>query len=282
MSQAALRVDAHHHVWSLARGDYGWLTPRLATIYRDFTIDDLRPHLRAARVDATVLVQAAPTVAETQFLLDVARNSGGMVRGVVGWVDLAADDAVETLDRLARDPLLKSIRPMLHDIGDADWIARPDVSVALEAMARRGLRFDALVRPRELPALLRMLERTPALPVVIDHGAKPAIASRSWQPWADRIAAVASHPQTCCKLSGLVTEAGSQWTPDALQRYVDHLIACFGPRRMMWGSDWPVVNLAGGYAKWHSATEALLASLSDTERSFVMGESALAFYGLQR
>lgn len=275
-----LRVDAHQHVWSLARGDYDWLTPRLAPIHRDFTLDDLRPELRAARIDATVLVQAAPTVAETEYLLGVARNSGGVVRGVVGWVDLGATDAVATLERLACDPLLKSIRPMLHDLAEADWILRPALTAALRALPELGLRFDALVRPRELPALLRLLELQPQLAVVIDHGAKPDIAARAWQPWADLIATAATHLHVCCKLSGLATEAEPGWTPDSLRRYVEHLIACFGAERLLWGSDWPVVNLAGGYARWRAATETLLASVTNAQRAAILGENARRFYGL--
>ena len=274
------RIDAHHHVWSLARGDYGWLTPRLARIYRDFTLDDLRPQLRAVRVDATVLVQAAPTLAETEFLLDVAAASGGLVQGVVGWIDLASTHAIATLERLAGNPLLKSIRPMLQDLDDPAWILRPDVGATLSAIASLGLRFDALVKTRELPALLQLVERQPDLAIVIDHGAKPAIASRAWQPWADLVAAAASHPQVCCKLSGLVTEAEPEWTADSLRPYVDHLLACFGSQRLLWGSDWPVVNLAGGYERWISATDVLLASLPAQERTNVIGGNARVFYGL--
>ena len=210
------RIDAHHHVWTLARGDYGWLTPALAPIHRDFTLDDLKPLRTAAGVAATVLVQAAPTVAETEFLLATARASGGVVRGVVGWVDLAAADAIPALKRLARDPLLKSVRPMLQDLADPAWLLRADVGRALAALPRLNLRFDALVRPRELPALLTMLEQQPALAVVVNHGGKPAIARGEFDAWADAIAAVAAHPRVRCKLSGLVTEASPAWTIDEL------------------------------------------------------------------
>ncbi len=150
-----MRVDAHHHVWQLDRGDYGWLqpTPALRAICRDFALDELRPWLAAAKVGATVLVQAAPTLAETRYLLDVARSSGGLVRGVVGWADLAAADAIPELTRLAADPLLKSVRPMLQDLPDPDWITRPEVQPALAALPALGLRFEALVTPRELKPL---------------------------------------------------------------------------------------------------------------------------------
>jgi L-fuconolactonase len=275
-----MRVDSHHHVWRLARGDYGWLTPALAPIYRDFTLADARPLLARHRIGATVLVQAAPTVAETEFLLDVARASQGLVRGVVGWVDFEASGAVETLTRLARDPLLKSVRPMLHDLPDADWIARPAVETVLAVLPQLNLRFDALVKPRELPALLRMIERHPDLDVVVDHGAKPLIATRGWQPWADGIAAIARHPRVHCKLSGLATEAESDWSAASLAPYVQHLIACFGAQRLLWGSDWPVVDLAGGYTRWFDAAESLLSKMTVTEREAILGANAARFYGL--
>jgi len=274
------RIDAHHHVWSLARGDYGWLTPALEPLYRDFTLDDLKPLRAAAGVTATVVVQAAPTVAETEFLLATARGSGGMVRGVVGWVDLAAADAIPVLKRLARDPLLKGVRPMLQDLADPGWLLRADVGRALAALPRLNLRFDALVRLRELPALATMLAQQPELAVVVDHGGKPPIARGEFDAWADAIAAVAAHPRVRCKLSGLVTEASPAWTIDELARYVDHLLACFGPQRLMWGSDWPVVELAGGYLRWNTATMALLAARSDDDRAAILGGTARRFYGL--
>ena len=276
----ATHVDAHHHVWQLGRGDYGWLTPALAPIYRDFALDDLRPLLREAGIGATVLVQAAPTEAETRFLLATANASGGLVRGVVGWVDCASPDAVARLSRLARDPLLKSVRPMLQDIPDPDWIVRADVQPALEALPQLGLRFDALVVPAQLPALLRMLERHPDLAVVIDHGAKPPIAAGLHEPWAGQLSALARHPNVHCKLSGLVTEAGADWSVASLSRYVDHMLACFGPMRLIWGSDWPVVDLAGGYHRWVAATDTLLAGLSGADRDAIRGGNARRFYGL--
>jgi len=278
-----IRIDAHHHVWRLERGDYGWLqpTPRLGPIHRDFTLNDLRPSLAAAGIEATVLVQAAPTVAETHYLLDVARESQGLVRGVVGWVDLAAPDAPATLSALATDPLLKSIRPMLEDLDDPAWILRADVQPALSALPTLGLRFDALVKPRELRPLLSMLERHPDLAVVVDHCAKPDIAAGGWQPWADDLAAIAANSGVCCKLSGLVTEAGNPWTTGALGRYVDHVIECFGSDRVLWGSDWPVVTLAANYAAWSDATDALLAGLADADRNAIRGGNAQRFYALR-
>ena len=273
-------VDAHHHVWSLARGDYGWLTSDLAPIHRDFALKDLTPLREQAGIAGTVLVQAAPTVAETHYLLDVAARSDGVVLGVVGWADLTAPDAIPTLTRLARNPLLKAVRPMLHDLSDDAWILRAEVGRTLGALPRLGLRFDALVRPAQLPALLTMLDRHPDLAVVIDHAAKPDIAGGMWEPWARLMRAAAGSPRVRCKLSGLVTEAGPGWTIDTLRPYVDFLAENFGPQRLMWGSDWPVVNLAGTYQSWYAATVALTAGWSADDRAALMGGTARRFYGL--
>lgn len=270
-------VDAHHHVWQLARADYSWLTPDLP-IYRDYGLDDLRPLLGGIAV--TVLVQAAPTEAETEFMLRVARSSAGLVRGVVGWTDLSAPNAGERIADLAADPLVKGLRPMLQDIPDTAWIMRQEVQPALKAMAGAGLRFDALIQPRHLPILLDFCAAHPDLPVIIDHGAKPPIARGLFEPWAAGIARVAGETGALCKLSGLVTEAGPDWRLDDLRPYVDHLLRCFGPSRLIWGSDWPVVNLAGGYARWRQTTRLLLDRLSVAECDLILGGTASRFYGI--
>ena len=170
---------------------------------------------------------------------------------------------------------------MLQDLPDAAWILRAEVGRALAALPRLGLRFDALVKPAQLPALLTMLDRNPDLAVVIDHGAKPDIANGAWEPWARLMRAAADNPRVRCKLSGLVTEAGSGWTIDRLRRYFDHLVAIFGPQRLMWGSDWPVLNLASSYAAWVALTGELLRALDSDERNAVQGGAAIRFYRLQ-
>ena len=180
-----IRVDAYHHVWTIARGDYRWLSPDLS-IARDYGLDDLRPLL--GDVTATVLVQAADTEAETAFMLDVARSSPRLVRAVVGWTDLASPNAPARIAELAADPLLED-RPMLQDIDDTAWILLPAVQPALAAMARHGLRFDALLKPRHLRVIGALARSHPDLPVVIDHAAKPDIANGSLRPWADHIGA---------------------------------------------------------------------------------------------
>jgi L-fuconolactonase len=271
-------VDAHHHVWSLARGDYAWLTPEVGVIYRDF---DLADYAQAApQVSGSVLVQAAPTVEETRFLMQVAQGSGGRVLGVVGWVDLDRDDAPAMLAERARDSLLKSLRPMLQNLDDPEWLLRPRVMRALAALPELGLRFDALVKVAQLPALLRMVQAQPSLDVVIDHCAKPDIASGQWEPWASLVRELAACPRVHCKLSGLITEAGPDWTVDTLSPYVDHVLGNFGAGRVMWGSDWPVVERNGGFDRWWQATQTLLGPLDDAARRAILGGNARRFYRL--
>jgi L-fuconolactonase len=275
-----MRIDAHQHFWRLARGDYGWLTPTLAPIYRDFGVEDLRPHLAAAGVAGTVLVQAAPTEGETEFLLSLAAVSGGLVQAVVGWVDFEAKDAPARLERLARNPHLRGVRPMMQDIGDTDWMLSPALEPAFRALIDLDLRFDALVQPRHLGNLRKLLDRYPTLRLVIDHAAKPRIAAGEREPWASEMRALARETGAWCKLSGLVTEAGAAWRVPDLRPFVDHLLESFGSERLIWGSDWPVVELAGGYQRWWAATSELLRPLDPESRERVLGGNAIRFYGI--
>lgn len=274
------RIDAHQHFWRIDRGDYGWLnTAEHPDICRDFLPADLAPLLERHGIYKTILVQAAPTVAETEFLLEIA-DATPFVAGVVGWVDLTSADAPSRIERLARHDKLVGLRPMLQDIPDVEWMLRPDVTTAVDAMARCGLRFDALVLPQHLPVLGRFLDRHSDLPVVIDHGAKPDIAHRALKPWAAALQAVAHHDNTFCKLSGLATEAGPGWTAIQLAPYIDTLIECFGPRRLMWGSDWPVLNEVGQYGAWLDAAASSTAGLAHADQALVYGGNAALFYGI--
>jgi L-fuconolactonase len=272
-----MRIDAHHHLWTLARGDYGWLTPALAPIHRDFSLSDLAPHLAAAKIKGTILMQAAPTEAETMFLLDIAAKAQ-VVRGVVGWTDFDAADGRARIDTLAARRLLVGLRPMVQDILDDDWLLRPALAPLLAAMARNSLVFDALVLPRHLPRLLRLIDDHPNMQFVLDHCAKPRLATGEITDWHDDIALLAERPNIVCKLSGLATEATPGWQITDLRKAVDHVVACFGPHRLLWGSDWPVVNLAGGYEKWFAAAETLLAGLSADENAAIFGGNAARIY----
>ena len=278
------RIDAHQHVWKVERGDYGWLHPELGVLYRDFTIAELLPHLDRAGLEGTVLVQAAPTVAETEFMLEVAANET-RVHGVVGWVDFESARGPEELARLAENPKLCGVRPMIQDIADPDWMLGDALTPCYRAVIDSGLVFDALVLPHHLENLLELCSRHPELRVVIDHGAKPEI--RSWSDdtgarasWTRDMARLARETSCVCKLSGLVTEAKEGWTRSDLRPFVDVLLENFGPGRLLFGSDWPVVNLGGGYDRWWDAVCDLTASLSNEGRDAVFGGNASRVYGL--
>jgi L-fuconolactonase len=275
-----MRIDAHQHFWRPSRGDYGWLTPEAhPAICRKFLPQDLAPLLEDAGVERTILVQAAPTLAETEYLLGLAAETP-FVAGVVGWADLDAPNAAQQISALAQQPKLVGLRPMLQDLDDDAWILRPAVGKSLDAMEAAGMRLDALVTPRHLPHLTRCLAARPGLRVVIDHGAKPDIAVSALGDWAAQMRAIATDTSAFCKLSGLVTETGGKWTEDTLRPYVEVLLEAFGPARLMWGSDWPVVNEAGGYAAWHSAAAALTEGCSQDERDLIFGGTAQTFYGI--
>lgn len=274
-----MRIDAHQHFWTLARGDYGWLTPETGSIYRDFLPDDLEPLLDGAGIEGTLLVQAAPTVEETRFLLDLAR-ANRFVKGVVGWVDFAAHDVAQQIARLALDGMLVGLRPMIQDIPDPNWMLDRQLDAAYDALQAHDLTFDALTRPAHLPALHRLLDRHPKMRVVIDHGSKPDIRGGAFKGWACDMRALAQETSAFCKLSGLVTEAGAEWQIDDLRPYVDHLLDSFGPARLIWGSDWPVCTLASSYERWLETTDALLADLTTPERDAVLGGNAARAYNL--
>lgn len=276
-------IDAHFHCWQLERADYGWLdanlNPVLRPICRDVSVSDWLAQSAPQGIVGGVLVQAAATEAETRFLLAEA-DAHVAVLGVVGWVDLLAADAPARIAELARHPKLKGLRPMLQDLPDPEWILDPALAPALQAVCDAGLVFDALVKPVHLPHILTLAGRYPDLAIVIDHAAKPNIAAGEWQPWADGMTHIAQHTQALCKLSGLMTEAGPEPKPDALQPYAAHVLKCFGAGRLVWGSDWPVLELACSYADWWRYSQQLLAGLNGEERKAVLGGNARRLYGL--
>jgi L-fuconolactonase len=267
-------VDAHFHIWQPARGDYGWLTPSLGAIHRDVAVEDWQRVAAPLGVQGGVLVQAAPTEAETQFLL-AAADAHESVRAVVGWVDLLASDAPARIARLAVHPKLKGLRPMLQDIADADWILQPALAPALQAMAEHDLVFDALIRPPHLPRIRELARRHPALRIVVDHGAKPAIAQRGWQPWADELRLLAAQTSAVCKLSGLLTEADEG---ASLEPWMRHVLDCFGCERVLWGSDWPVLELAGSYERWWQLSRDATAAFAESEQQAIFGGNARRVY----
>lgn len=274
-----MRTDSHQHFWQLSRGDYNWLTPALELLYRDFLPDDLAPLLAKSGVNKTVLVQAAATTAETEFMLNIAHQTD-YVAGVVGWIDMDCDNALAQLEHFSQSPYFKGIRPMLQEIEDVNWILKAELDPVFELLIAKGLTFDALVLPQHLDALYTLIKRYPALKVVIDHGGKPAISNNSSPEWFDKIALIASQPSTFCKLSGLVTEAGQDPHLEQIAPYMEHLLFCFGAERLMWGSDWPVVETSANYTSWLEQVETFLDPLTDTEQQCIWASTANKFYRL--
>lgn len=276
-------IDAHFHCWQMSRADYGWLdadlNPGVMPICRDVTVSDWQAQSAPHGITGGVLVQAAATEAETLFLLAQA-DAHAAVLAVVGWTDLLAPDAPARIDKLARHRKLKGLRPMLQDLADPEWILSPALAPALQAMLDARLVFDALVKPVHLPHILTLAGRYPDLAIVIDHVAKPNIAAGEWQAWADDMAQIAKHTQAMCKLSGLMTEAGLNPKCEVLLPYADHVLKCFGTDRLVWGSDWPVLELASSYADWWRCSQQLLAGLSGEELGAVLGGNAQRLYGL--
>jgi L-fucono-1,5-lactonase len=272
-----MKIDAHQHYWKIGRGDYGWLTPALAPIYRDFSPGDLAPYLNKHGIAATILVQAAPTEAETAYLLDLA-SVHETIAGVIGWADLADIDAPARIEHLARNPLLVGLRPMLHDLPDDRWLLQPALAAALETMQSAGLVFDALIRPRHISVIDTIAARHPGLRIVVDHGAKPEIAAVRLDPWQTEMTALARHRNVSVKMSGLVTEAKPNWTVADLSPFVRHLLDVFGTDRIAWGSDWPVLLLAGDYDRWWAASQAMLAYLSQPDCAAIFGGNAARTY----
>lgn len=271
-------IDAHAHFWRIGCNDCTWPPPELTAIHRDFLPDDWWREAQAAGIDAAIAVQSQPSERDTEWLLQLASDDA-RIAGVVGWTDLTAREASERIAALAEHAKLRGLRPMLQDLPDDEWILQRELDPAIEAMLAHGLRFDALVKPRQLPHLLRFAERWPSLPIVIDHAAKPDIAHGALDPWRADMAALAALPQVCCKLSGLVTEAGAGWRAADLTPCVEHLLATFGPARLLWGSDWPVVNLALDCRGWYALATGL-SNLQDDAHDAMFGGNAARFYGV--
>lgn len=278
-----MRVDAHHHVWDLSVRDQPW-TAQLPTLRRTFTVDELRPSLRRHRIDATVVVQTVCVPAETPELLALAAGDAD-IAGVVGWVDPAAADAAESLARLLGSrggELLVGIRHQVQEEPDPAYLNRDDVRRGLRAVAQAGLVYELLVRPHQLPAAVAAVRALPELRFVLDHLGKPDVSTPPTRQWLDALSELAGQENVTVKLSGLTSEAPADWTPQLLEPFVDALLSRFGPDRLIYGSDWPVCLLGGGYDLTIAATEALTAQLSAAERELLFGDVAARLYGLGR
>jgi predicted TIM-barrel fold metal-dependent hydrolase len=281
-------VDAHHHVWDLAARRQDWLDePVYAPIRRTFTVDDLRAAatrgIAGRRLTTSVLVHCLASAEETEELLALAGRDP-LVGAVVGWADVtepAVGDTVDRLHELPGGPLLRSLRHLVQAETDPEWLQRPAVERGLAALADRGIGYDVLVRAGQLPQVIRLAGRLPDLRLVLNHAAKPPIAAGDLAGWRRELSVLAAHPQVWCKVSGLITEADhGSWTIGDIRPVWDVLLQSFGPDRLMFGSDWPVCVVAGGWDRWADTVEELVHDLSPGEQHAILAGSATTFYGL--
>ncbi|SIR32948.1 L-fuconolactonase [Rhizobium sp. RU20A] len=272
-------LDAHQHFWTVERDDYGWLTPDLKPLFRDFGPTDLAPLMRQAGINRTILVQAAETEAETDYCLRLARETD-FVAGVVGWLDMLSDSFVSRLDYYQAQPKWIGLRPMLQG-HDPAMIADPAFRAALSEVARRDIPFDILTFPRHLPAIREALAATPGLRGIIDHISKPDMTNPDMGDWASHMSAIGALPNIFCKISGLVTEAGADWTIDRIRPFVRHVAGAFGPDRLVFGTDWPVSTLAATHEEVVDLAKNLLGELFGPEDlAKIFEANAVRFYKL--
>ena len=272
-------IDSHVHFWDPARGDDILIVRRESAMHQRFYPQDLRPQLEAAGVDRCVVIQSAPQVAETRHLLDLVQGLD-WIHGVVGWVDLERDDIADTLAELRAAGPLAGVRVMLHRQADDNWIARAAVGRGLRTLAAAGMSLDLITEPRHLGAVRQALLAVPELRAIINHGATPPIASGAFEPWAGDSALLARDTQAWCKFSGLREVAGPDPDDERILPYARYILAAFGPRRLLYASNWPVCDLAGGHARWWESAHAILDRLgvSSTDQDAIFGGNARAAY----
>ncbi len=276
----SMRIDSHQHFWLYAAPEYPWIGAGKESLKRDYMPADMSPLLAANGIDGTVAVQARQMLHETEFLLDLA-DRNNFIRGVVGWVDLRADDIAAQLEGCAPHPRMVGLRHIVHDEADDRFMLGGSFLAGMALLQQYNLTYDLLLYPRHLRVAIDLVKRFPNQPFVLDHIAKPFIKDGGLEPWASEIRELAAYENVWCKVSGMVTEAAWQsWTRDDFAPYLDVVFECFGIDRLMFGSDWPVCTLAASYSEVLGIVESAIAALSPEEQAAVMGANASAFYGL--
>jgi L-fuconolactonase len=274
------RIDSHHHLWKYSRVDYPWISEGMESIQQDFLIPELAQVMQAAKIDGVVTVQARQSLIETDWLLELASRHN-FIRGVVGWVPLADPAVSSHLEKYRRCEKLKAVRHVLQGEPDDLYMLREDFNRGISQLENLGFSYDILIFERHLPQTIEFVDRHPKQIFVLNHVAKPKIKNQIVSPWRERICELARRENVYCKLSGMVTEAEwSMWTENDLRPYMDAVLECFGPRRLMFGSDWPVSLLACAYEKWIELVERATASLSAWERDRIFGGTAKEAYRL--
>jgi len=275
-----MRLDSHQHFWHYEPEKHAWIDDEMATIRRDFTPEDLEPILAIGKFDGCVAVQADQTKAETDFLLQLAEDHD-FIKGVVGWIDLRADNLDEQLAAYAGQPKLKGWRHVVQGEPDPLFLLRDDFLRGIETIGQAGYTYDILIFPHQLVSALELVKQFPTINFVIDHLAKPYLKAGYFAGWAAAMEAFAPYENCYCKVSGLVTEGDYQaWTPEQLKPYLDLVFTTFTANRLLFGSDWPVCRVATSHARWTHTVEDYLSTRPKADTARVMGETAAAFYNL--
>lgn len=273
-------IDAHHHLWRYNNRDYGWMSNDMIALRQNYLLPELEQVTRASGVTGTIAVQARQTLEETESLLQMAA-ANPLLQGVVGWVPLIAPNVPDDLDRFAADPRLKGVRHVLHDEQDDFYMLRDDFNRGVSLLASRGLAYDILIFEKHLPQTLTFVDRHPNQIFVVDHIAKPKIRAGELSPWQKNLAELARRENVYCKISGMATEADwTAWTQEQLRPYFDAVLQAFGPSRLMFGSDWPVLTLAGSYQRWVETFRWFIADLSPHEQEQIGRGTAIRAYRL--
>jgi L-fuconolactonase len=276
-----LKIDAHHHLWKFDAKEYGWIDEHMQVLRRDFLPADLHKEMAAAGINGSVAVQARQTVEETRWLLELASQNDFM-KGVVGWVPLVDPKVGGTIEKFAANPKLRGIRHVLQDEPDENYILRQDFNRGMGEVARHNLTYDILIFERHLPQTIRFVDQHPNQKFVVDHLAKPRVKFKALSPWREHMQELAKRQHVYCKISGLATEANhKKWTEEQLQPYIDTVLATFGAKRAMFGSDWPVCLLALSYQRWVGIMEKTAERLSVAEQQWLWAETAIEAYGLK-
>jgi L-fuconolactonase len=276
-----MKVDAHHHFWKYSANEYPWINDSMAALRRDFLPEHLEKEIAHAGISGVVSVQARQSIVETEWLLSLA-DGNDFIKGVVGWVPLADPAVKQVIEKYAANPKLKSVRHVVQDEPDDCFILRDDFNLGVSALKDFDLAYDLLIFERQLQASIEFVDRHPRQIFVLDHIAKPRIKESALEPWRKNIRELARRENVYCKISGMVTEAAwKKWDEAQLQPYLEIVLEAFGSKRLMFGTDWPVCLAATTYARWLEIVYRFAAKLSDDERDWLFGKTAIEAYQLK-
>jgi L-fuconolactonase len=275
-----MRIDAHQHFWHYNPAEHVWMTAGMSILKKDYLPQDLEPLLAKSGLHGTIAVQARQNLQETKWLLELA-DTYNLIKGVVGWVDLRSPEVRLQLENYAQHPKLKGVRHVVHDEPDDRFMLQPDFLRGLDELGHFNLTYDLLLFPKHLPIAVEVVRQFPEQPFVLDHVAKPFIKAKTLSPWDKDIRELAKFENVFCKVSGMVTEAAwGRWQPADFRPYLDVVFGCFGPDRLMFGSDWPVCTLSGTYDEVAQLVQNYLQQFSSKIQEKILGRNAAEFYGI--